>query len=157
MTQDNEQNYISWNPSFEIGIPLIDEQHKKLVSLCNKVYLSLLKSRKNGNELIWESSLVEALHECTAYVRTHLAEEEQLMKAAGYKDFISHKKMHETFIQKILEMDNKFETVTIGDTIVFVKFLYEWIIQHIAYVDKQYVKSVALYLSDLNKKNSVLK
>src|SRR5574344_413861 len=151
MPQNNERNYIIWNQNFEIGNPLIDEQHKKLVSLCNKVYLALLKSRENGNELLWESSLIEALHECTTYVRTHLAEEELLMKAAGYPDFIPHKKMHETFTLKILEMDKKFETITIGDTIVFVKFLYDWIIQHIAHVDKQYVNSVASYLSELNK------
>jgi len=147
MEKTKEQTYISWDKSFEIGIPLIDGQHKKLVSLCDSFYQSLLKSRSNGNSLLWESSLVVALHECTDYVREHLRQEELLMKAAGYADFAAHKKMHDTFALKILEMDSSFETVSLGDTVNFVKFLYDWIIQHIAHTDKQYVKAVTAYLA----------
>lgn len=145
-----DKDYIKWDSRFEIGIRTIDGQHKQLVLLCNKFYQALLASRTSGNSLVWESTLVAALHECTDYVRTHLQEEELLMKSAGYADFDAHKKMHAAFTIKILEIDRNFETVSMGDAINFVKFLYDWIIQHIAHQDKLYVKSVTAYLAELN-------
>jgi hemerythrin-like metal-binding protein len=146
-----EQDYITWNKSFEMGIPTIDAQHQKLVLLCNTFYQALLTARSTGNSLIWEASLVKALHECTTYVQTHLQQEELLMKAAGYPGFEAHKKLHDTFTLKILEMDKNFKTVSLADAITFVKFLYDWIIKHIAHEDKLYVKSLAAYFVELYK------
>lgn len=147
------QDYIIWSKNFEIGIPTIDTQHQKLVSLCNTFYQALLTARSTGNNLIWESSLVKALHDCSAYVQTHLHEEEMLMKAAGYSGYESHKKLHDTFILKILEMDKNFEHISLADAITFVTFLYDWIIRHIAHEDKLYVKSVAAYFIEIYKLN----
>lgn len=41
----DDKNLIRWDPKFSLGIPLIDEQHKHLVELCNKLYTEVMASR----------------------------------------------------------------------------------------------------------------
>lgn len=137
-------DYIRWDPKFEIGIPVIDEQHKKLVELCNRFYQELLQNKAEGNPP-WDQSLRSALHECVDYVKTHFKNEETLMTACSYPNFAEHKKMHDMFIKNILETTNGFQEATIGVAFKFVKFLYDWILSHIAHEDKLYVKDVLGY------------
>ena len=36
MTADFEKDFIKWEKRFELGIPVIDAQHKRLVELCTQ-------------------------------------------------------------------------------------------------------------------------
>ncbi|MDE5898813.1 MAG: bacteriohemerythrin [Treponemataceae bacterium] len=133
-------DYIKWDPKFEIGIPVIDEQHKKLVELCNASYQALIQGSAENSS--WERSLSGALRECVEYVQTHFKNEETLMKACGYSGFPEHKRMHDSFIKKILEASGTFGAANAATAFKFVKFLYDWILSHIAHEDKLYVQSV---------------
>lgn len=137
-------NYIKWESKFEIGIPVIDEQHKTLVSLCDRLYQELIQNKATGSPM-WDESLKAALRECVEYVQTHFKDEEKLMKVSDYPRFIEHKKMHDTFIKKILDTTGDFEDATIGIAFKFVKFLYDWILSHIAHEDRLYVKCILDY------------
>lgn len=142
--EDNEKIYIAWDSKFELGIPVIDSQHKKLVSLCNNLYEGLMKSKteeQNG----WQSSLTNTLRECVDYVKTHFHAEEAIMQAAGYENYANHKKLHEDFIYKILDTTREFDKATFSTALQFVRFLYDWILGHIAHEDKLYVKSILEY------------
>ena len=60
--------------NFSLGIPIIDEQHKHLVELCNKLYTEVMESRAkygNNNNTKWQSALAGTLKECVNYVTTH--------------------------------------------------------------------------------------
>lgn len=142
-----ESDFIKWDPKFEIGIPVIDEQHKKLVQLCNASHQALLRQEAGGRE--WEKSISDALRECVEYVQTHFKDEEKLMKACGYSRFAEHKAVHDSFIKKVIETSYSLNGVngTAAGTagFQFVKFLYDWILSHIAHEDKLYVKSVLDY------------
>jgi len=59
-------SYIKWGKKIEIGIPAIDEEHKRLVSLCNELREGIMQSKGAG----WSASLIAALHVCTDYVQT---------------------------------------------------------------------------------------
>ena len=71
-----EENLIVWKPSFAIGIPVIDAEHKQLVELCNELYKAIM-SNKNSER---KDVVRIALKECADYVRTHFANEEKLMQ-----------------------------------------------------------------------------
>lgn len=146
MLNDNEHGkiYIAWDNKFLLGIPVIDEQHKKLVALCNNLYEALMKNKVAGIPA-WQTSLTDTLKECVDYVKTHFHAEEVIMQAANYVDYASHKKLHEDFIRKVLETSRDFDKATFTTAFQFVRFLYEWILQHIAHEDKLYVKSVQEY------------
>lgn len=139
-----EQKFlIKWETKYELGIPSIDNQHKELVSLCDKFYQSIIAP--NIDRATWQTNLIAALKECTAYVQTHFRSEEILMQAAGYKDFAMHKKQHEEFTQKILAMAHNFTDKNLKDAIQFAKFLYDWILSHVSYEDKKYVPCIKEY------------
>lgn len=144
----DNKDFIKWNPNFAIGIPVIDKQHMHLVELCNKLYTGIMESRKkNGNNenSNWQTALAGTLKECVAYVATHFADEEKLMKVSGFQGYAEHKKRHDEFTRKVLETAQKFNTMNFSDAIKFCKFLYEWILSHIAHEDKLFVKSVIEY------------
>ena len=140
--EESGKTYISWDPKFELGIPVIDSQHKKLVDLCNRLYEDLMKNKdKDG----WQMSLSGTLKECVEYVRTHFHDEEVIMRAAEYENFASHKRSHEDFIHKILNTTHEFDKATFSTALQFVRFLYDWVLGHIAHEDKLYVKRILEY------------
>lgn len=136
-------NYIKWDPKFELGIPIIDAQHKKLIRLCDALHQVIVNAKPE--EIDWRDSLKDALRESAAYVFVHFRDEEKLMQVAGYADLATHKREHETFTKKVLETVQNFSTMTIGDALNFVRFLYDWVLSHIAHTDKLYVNSVLDY------------
>lgn len=146
MTNDNDV-FIQWNSKYEIGIPKIDEQHKHLVELCNRLHESIVAD----NPLEQKHQLASTLKECVAYVGTHFKDEELLMQAAGYDDFAQHKIQHDTFTKKVLETSEDCNSQNRLAAIKFVKFLYEWLISHICYEDKRYVPCLKEYLQKKTK------
>lgn len=144
MAEDIHSDYINWDPKFELGIPTIDKQHKKLVFLCNNLYKEIMNNR-SGDTIEWESPMKSALKECADYVQSHFHDEEVLMGAVGYDGLSTHKKEHQDFAKKVLDTVQLFPDVTFNDALKFVRFLYDWILSHIAHYDKLFVKAVLEY------------
>ncbi len=144
--QREESEFIKWNSKFEIGIPVIDAQHKQLVELCNNLYFDIM--RTNVDDSVWKSAVEKSLHECVDYVKEHFSNEEKIMQAVSYDGFEAHKKMHESFTWKILGTAATFSSMDVSEAIKFVKFLYDWILEHIAHVDKLYVPLVSKYFAE---------
>lgn len=144
----DDKDLIRWDPKFSLGIPLIDEQHQHLVGLCNKLYTEIMESRAkygNDNNTKWQVALAGTLKECVNYVTTHFSSEEKLMMHVGYEQYAEHKARHEEFTKKVLETAKEFNSMTFADAVKFCKFLYDWILSHIAHEDKLFVKKVSEY------------
>ena len=77
----DEKTFIIWDKKFEIGIPVIDEQHRQLVLLTNDFYNELMNYKKMEIPK-WEPQLIQALKKCTDYVLVHFNAEEKLMHIA---------------------------------------------------------------------------
>ncbi|MDE5898508.1 MAG: bacteriohemerythrin [Treponemataceae bacterium] len=146
MTSDEMQvslgYIIRWEPKFEIGIPVIDRQHKELFMLCNNLHMALNNKQLGGS---WEDEFKYAIKECVEYVKVHFKSEEMLMQAAGFSGFKEHKEVHAIFIRKVLEFSSA-ENYSVGTAFQLVRFLYEWILSHIAHDDKLFVRSVLEYI-----------
>ncbi|MBO8451033.1 MAG: hemerythrin family protein [Spirochaetes bacterium] len=138
---NQQSNLLIWDKKFELGIPAIDAQHEHLVELCNNLYQSIIRQKDAGAEG-WQVALSEALRETAGYIVIHFRDEEKLLKAAGYANFAPHRQRHQEFIAKTTETITNFDKATFQTAFDFVKFLYDWILRHIAYEDKLYVKTV---------------
>ncbi len=147
-----EKDYISWNPNLELGIEYIDMQHKHLVELCNKLHSEILQNGKDSGAG-WKNQVAITLKECVNYVRTHFADEEKLMKLINYEGYDSHKKRHDEFSINVLETAKNFDTMSFTDAIKFAKFLYDWILSHIAHEDKLFVKPAIEFKKQRQNKN----
>ena len=144
-SDNNLKDFIRWDSKLELGISLIDNQHRHLVELCNSLYLQLMASRTDNREE-WHSSVKGALQECAEYVRIHFHDEELLQKLAGYKFYDRHKAEHDRFTNQIIATVKNYNNMTFTDALKFVRFLYEWILEHVAHEDKLIEKSVKAYL-----------
>jgi hemerythrin len=137
-----ETNLIEWSDRYRIGIPLIDEQHKKLIDMTNTLYMGCLE----GDETA-EAYFLKTIHDAVDYVRFHFTTEEQLLERINYPDMAAHKKEHENFVREILQQVQAFQEGKKFVPNVFVRYLRDWVLTHIAVSDKLY----AVYLVEMKK------
>ena len=142
MIFNENSDFIRWEKRFELGIPVIDAQHKRLVELCNDLYLTIVRNKYRAMQPEWQEAFSDALRAAVDYITTHFSDEEKLLAAVGYEGLEQQKAQHHGFTMKIAESLKTFNKATFQDAIEFVKFLYDWILHHIAVSDKQYVSAV---------------
>lgn len=141
------EELVIWGGKYEIGIPLIDNQHKELVMIINE----LDKACRNlGGEEV-RSAFKDAMRRIVGYVRFHFSAEQEFLERFKYPAYREHVKEHESFIKDILEAARDFNE---GKRFVphhFVRTLRDWLLSHIAVADKQY----AIFIADQQKKGLV--
>ena len=120
----NHNVFIVWDPKYNLGIPIVDEQHRGIVSTINCLYYGM--QRNQG-----ESILRSVIRIVTEYTRIHFATEENFLKACGFPDFDSHCELHNELTLRLSEIGNKS-----NDPQEFMLFLKRWWIDHICVKDK---------------------
>ncbi len=115
-----------WNDDYATGIVELDEQHKKILELGNKL------SEEDG-----KNCLKKSIMDLYKYTRIHFEYEENLMRNAGYPDWEIHRKIHEELIDKLNTVGEKAagESLSLDE---FKRFVYIWIIDHVMYQDKKF-------------------
>ena len=88
---------IAWSKDLETGNDAIDSQHKELFRLTS----NLIEACENnkGHEV-----LEDTLNFLASYTVKHFADEEALQAVNNYPDYENHKKIHEDFKAKVLEL-----------------------------------------------------
>jgi hemerythrin len=89
-----------WDSSLETGHMLIDNQHKQLVSMVNK----LLDACRSGQAAEEAATTMDFL---TGYTIKHFADEEKLQKQYDYPDYLTHKRLHEEFKVSVGELTKR--------------------------------------------------
>jgi len=131
MKNDNE--LITWTEKFACGINLIDEQHKNLFELVNEMF-----NHVTGNDVQEHDYFNRVIQEAVKYIKIHFATEEKIMFVTRFEGYIEHKKEHESFIIEVLDNIHDYEVGGRLTLSTFTRFLKDWILSHIALVDKQY-------------------
>jgi hemerythrin len=139
------KEYISWDSKFELGIPKIDFQHKKLVALCNDLYNTVMDAQ-GGTTQDFQRLMREATKGAIDYTRYHFNEEEKILKAVNMDLCIQQKSMHGNFIMTILKTVQEETNASFDSAIKFVTFLKDWIFSHIAQEDRKYVPFMLDYI-----------
>lgn len=123
--------YASWNSKYELGIESIDSDHKNLVGIIDE----LIGALSEGKGKAITEPLLKKLSD---YTISHFRREEFLLKSANYDDLESHMRQHQLFIEKIKEFQQKHKSGAEGVAIEMMKFLKEWLVNHIMVIDKKY-------------------
>jgi hemerythrin len=129
---------IKWQEEYRIGVQAIDEQHQRLFEIANRAY-QLLK-----NELLLDKydHIITILEELRDYTVYHFSFEEKYMSSIGYKKFLSHKVLHDDFIEKIKAINfDKIDENQDQQLMDILNFVVNWIEKHILGVDKKIVQS----------------
>ena len=144
MKDDND--LITWSNKLACGIKLIDDQHKGLVDLINEMF-----NHVTGNQVQERDYFERVIKEATSYVKNHLATEERIMLTTKFPGYAEHKKEHEAFIHTIVGNIVDYRAGKRFTLSTFTRFLRDWVLSHIALIDKQYFehfKSLATRQAD---------
>ena len=126
-------------PEYYTGINMIDEEHKQLFKYADEAY-ELLHDEFIPDKYDRIDSILEKLRD---YTVKHFADEEQYMESINYKKIFTQKVQHQEFIVKLDEfMDQHNDEVEDQDEQItgILKYLTEWLINHILYVDGEIPK-----------------
>lgn len=118
---------------YKIGIDFIDEQHRVLFDIADKTY-NLLK-----NEFIIDKydKIVTLIEELQQYAKFHFTAEEEYMKRINYKRMFTQKVAHDAFIKKMNDIDfSKIDENQDEYILSILKFLNDWLVEHILKSDK---------------------
>ena len=102
-------------PEYYIGIDMIDEEHKQLFKYADDAY-------------------------------EHFNDEEQYMESINYKKLFTQKIQHQEFIHKLDEfIEHHNDEIKDQDEQIMgiLKYLTEWLVNHILYVDGQIAEFVS--------------
>jgi len=136
--EKDKSELIAWSDRLSCGIKLIDEQHKGLVALVNEMF-----NHVTGNEIQEDKYFNKVIQEAISYVKIHFATEEKLMLAAKIPGYARHKNAHSRFILTVLDNVYSYNNGKKINLFSFTKYLKDWILSHIAIMDKQYFKHIS--------------
>lgn len=124
--------FFSWSDEISVGIQEIDEQHKQLISIVNRLY----------NAVIYSPGQLDAIkaimNELVQYTIIHFAVEESLFRIFGYPEYDSHKKRHEDLRQQVIDINDKIQSGEEQGSLELMTFLRKWLRNHIMIEDKRY-------------------
>jgi methyl-accepting chemotaxis protein len=120
---------LEWSDNFIINADEMDEEHKILVGKMNLLIDAIdLKDQKN---------ILPLFQDFAGYTIQHFKDEEDFMRKTNYPQIESHKKIHEKLLQTVIGFGEEIKNNTINYQ-RFIAFLKNWLVTHIAGVDKQY-------------------
>ena len=124
---------IKWNESHSVGVPSIDEQHKRLVALTNRLFLAIMNEAG-------ETVLAGVLDELADYAAYHFAHEEELLRMHGYPEDLlaEHRAEHKALTDQVHRYIARYrEEPDCLDLTVYV-FLRDWTADHMDRSDSRY-------------------
>lgn len=121
---------FKWRESYETGVSAMDEQHKKLIEIINKLYLAL---RDKESQTI----IQDVLEEMNTYAEQHFRQEEVLLKESNYPEYENHVASHQSYRDKLKTLigDSKKEETQVQEVYTFLR---HWWMDHIVGEDKKY-------------------
>lgn len=125
------KNLIDWTNDLSVGIEEIDEQHKILVSLVNRLYQGIIHQTD-------VTVLQEVLNELVQYTVVHFSVEESLMRIFDYPGYDEHKTYHQDLTKQVKDLNEKFKSGKATISMELLSFLRKWLTNHIMVEDKKY-------------------
>ena len=119
--------FIVWKPEYNLGIPVIDEQHRGIVTTINSLYYAL-------QHQLGENLLKPVIGMVNEYTRLHFAIEEDFQAKCGFPGAERHHGWHLELLNKLSRVGRKSQWD--HDPHSFLEFLKEWWIVHICEQDR---------------------
>ena len=132
-----------WNDNFNTGVAIIDEQHRKLVDLLNRL-ATQVAYKTDDDEL---NQIFDELADYTIY---HFQTEEGLWNRYLREDPLDsqHQAIHQMFVDKVLDLKRQQKVKATIDIVEdALAFLADWLASHILETDR-YMAYIILAVKD---------
>ncbi len=124
--------YIEWTSKLETGIDAIDKQHQQLIGFVNELYEAMHQGK--GRLVVGD-----ILSKLVRYTEYHFATEEKAFQKYGYSGQKDHEQIHRTLVEKVKDLERRQRTEAVVVSMETLRFLNEWVTNHIAKEDMAYV------------------
>jgi diguanylate cyclase (GGDEF)-like protein/hemerythrin-like metal-binding protein/PAS domain S-box-containing protein len=122
----DERNWIEIGEALQVGIAVIDDQHRTLANMLNRLNGDLAKFAPHD-------VVLQQLEEIATYVVFHFDTEDQLMVEAKYPETENHRRAHEYLISEMKYLKTRFSQ---GGELSVLQSLKDWFVKHINAADK---------------------
>jgi hemerythrin len=122
---------ILWDKSFSVGVEVLDQQHKQIVEIINR----LIDEPKEG---FGPDEVARILDDLAKFVHYHFQTEEQLLADHGYEDLRTQQAEHKEFRVELADLcmgSMKNHTIVPINALLYLK---EWWVDHILVKDMKY-------------------
>jgi len=118
---------LVWQERFNIGVDYIDEEHKKLFGILNRMLMY------RDQEVKGQWACREGIKYFKDHAMKHFTEEEQYMASINYKGFDTHRHLHDNFRKKTLpalERELEYNNYSMDSVNHFIGVCTGWLIGH---------------------------
>lgn len=125
-----------WKNKYELGVELIDEQHKELFQRVDSFVLAL-RAGESWDQKI--RNINDTLEFMKMYVVEHFQAEEEYQALIGYPGMEEHKKIHKDMVSYVTLISDEYERLGFDERLMqqFGGKLLAWLIHHVATEDQK--------------------
>lgn len=125
-----------WKDRYELGVQLIDEQHRELFQRVD-AFMNILRSPVDWQQKLGQVNAT--LDFMKGYVVTHFHDEEAYQAQVGYPGLEEHRRIHEDMVQFVLQVSEQYESKGYDERLMqqFGGKLLAWLINHVAAEDQR--------------------
>jgi hemerythrin-like metal-binding protein len=120
---------IEWSEHYEVGVAVIDGQHREMLEIVNRLLEGLRDGRDAGE-------LVETLRELVRCTEHNIATEERLMQEHGLAP-AHHAAEHRRLLEAIRRFNLRLDPGGLADS---ASWLREWLLGHIDEEDRPFAE-----------------
>ena len=91
---------MEWSEKFNIGIEVIDNQHRQILEYINTLDQIRMSGQRN--------QIKEVLDDLIDYTQSHFSFEENLLEQVNYQYLPSHRGIHELFVKRLIYCRQRF-------------------------------------------------
>lgn len=135
--------FVEWKESYSVGMPDIDQQHRILIEIINRLHDAMRTGSAHAN-------IVRVVDELLEYTSVHFNYEERMIAAAGYPGTAEHARKHRAMVAQVEAFADRVRTARASTPLRLMEFLNGWLTQHILSTDMAYSESL-LSMSDQNR------
>ncbi len=120
-----------WRKAYEVNVPRIDDQHRKLVALLSELHEAMQEGQG-------QAVLRKVLDSLTGYTVWHFRTEERLMAEDCYPGYDQHREEHRLFVRQVKCFIRNLEAGKTTMTVKVLQFLRHWLFEHIQNSDRRF-------------------
>ncbi len=126
--------FIAWKPEYELGVLIIDEQHRGIVAAINSLHFAM--HHGSGGSML--PHVIEMVKE---YAKIHFRTEEEFHEKCGFPGGREHRAAHLVLMTETVSAGKS--SIELHDPTLFLQFMKEWWIRHICDEDMAFKKHLS--------------
>lgn len=122
---------FNFSDRFSVLVKDMDQDHQRIFDYINQIH-RLIKERGGHDKQL------SLFREMAAFTRAHFEREETLMQQNAYPGYLEQQAAHQQLLQTVAEYIETLESGRRVNLVAALKFLNDWLKQHILVMDRQY-------------------